>query len=137
LAAASLKRRSRLTRLDRSRIFPRPFGRGLIEASGSRTDALADDPFRGHLAAASLKQELAYARRKLLVAFRGHLAAASLKPQLRGLRPDRRPAFPRPFGRGLIEATRALHAPAQRPAFPRPFGRGLIEASLPTLLIMW
>ncbi len=61
-------------------------------------------------------------------AFRGHLAAASLKLDLAADAELRVETFPRPFGRGLIEANWFdLRADAHA-RFPRPFGRGLIEA---------
>jgi|SRR6185437_2622908 len=81
-AAASLKRRSRAERHPRWRQFPRPFGRGLIEA-------FAD--ISGAVAAAQFPRPFG----------RGLIEAAALRDGA-----DASFSFPRPFGRGLIEAMR-------------------------------
>jgi hypothetical protein len=89
---------------SRRRDFPRPFGRGLIEALDADDRLGLRSPFRGHLAAASLKLRLPRDGFLIDHAFRGHLAAASLK-RVDGARdPITVVCFPRPFGRGLIEA---------------------------------
>ncbi len=56
LAAASLKPLPRERRHAARPPFPRPFGRGLIEAAtAARVVGSSSPAFRGHLAAASLK----------------------------------------------------------------------------------
>jgi len=81
-AAASLKL-DRLLPIGRDADqFPRPFGRGLIEALARRIHWRAKVHSRGHSAAASLKPCVPISW--LAVGW----------------------TFPRPFGRGLIEAVR-------------------------------
>jgi len=153
LAAASLKRRRRRGRRRRPGAFPRPIGRGLIEAMASvTTPRTSRSNFRGQLAAASLKRCGCPRPRSRRSDFRGQLAAASLKRHTRLARALRTRTFPRPIGRGLIEAWNCslafLHVDNFRgqlaaaslkrinptgwvkvlSAFPRPIGRGLIEA---------
>src|SRR6185437_14582118 len=59
--------------------------------------------------------------------FRGHSAAASLKECAGSARTPPPTEFPRSFGRGLIEGRRIMLLSPQITLFPRSFGRGLIE----------
>src|SRR6266567_4771236 len=84
--------------------FPRPIGRGLIEAIRSRW-TLAHHP-----------------------GCRDRSVAASLKPGRELDAPGVLHVFPRPIGRGLIEAGTVRMLTGSLTTFPRPIGRGLIEA---------
>ena len=87
-------------------LFPRSFGRGLIEAVQTFVTLETSSPsFRDLLVAASLKRVGWEVERLVVGGFRDLLVAASLKPVL--WYPSVTPLlykFPRSFGRGLIEA---------------------------------
>src|SRR5690606_7039743 len=84
--------------------YPRPDGRGSIEASLRWRPPRWQDPIRGLMAAAPLKLDDPVAGRAAERAIRGLMAAAPLKLGLaRVPRPDRA-GYPRPDGRGSIEA---------------------------------
>ncbi len=130
LAAASLKQHVREHCLDAALNFPRPFGRGLIEAARSFCCFIWSVPFRGHLAAASLKREGLPRHRLAAVAFRGHLAAASLKLARRDDGEYRSGPFRGHLAAASLKRCDAHATPRVVSSFPRPFGRGLIEARI-------
>jgi len=104
-AAASLKPCVAMFALVRFALFPRSFGRGLIEA---RTfTALMDSWIQFPRSFGRGLIEAARARRSN----------------------SETAAFPRSFGRGLIEAAGSPGARQARAGFPRSFGRGLIEVN--------
>ena len=110
--------------------FPRPKGRGLIEASmfSSRTSRTCY--FHGRKAVASLKRPAPAPRpHPRRTHFHGRKAVASLKQQIPSKTSLSSMQFPRPKGRGLIEAIlkHGWIGYVGSP-FPRPKGRGLIEA---------
>ena len=88
-------------------IFPRPFGRGPIDAGRGRGRTFRPRPFRGRLVAAPLTP----------------VKVCAGTVQVFG--------FPRPFGRGPIDANlERLYEKFAKNSFPRPFGRGPIDAAL-------
>ena len=118
--AASLKRGRYRARRACDTSLPRPFGRGLIEATRSVLFDFPDGtdlprPFgRGLIEAWRWMESL----RLGLLPFRDRSVAASLKLRLCAPRLIAPSLLPRPFGRGLIEATRnAFDYFRQPPAF--------------------
>jgi len=109
----------------REKRFPRPIGRGLIEAIRRWQGQDNRRDFRGQLAAASLKQIADLDRLSAAGHFRGQLAAASLKLGFPESVYFPTLVFPRPIGRGLIEAGRIGRGMKTRPVisaanWPRP-----------------
>jgi hypothetical protein len=86
-------------------------------------------PFRGHLAAASLKQRRRDPREPAGLGFPRPFGRGLIEARCWAQYHHGDESFPRPFGRGLIEAASTDNTPAGLMPFPRPFGRGLIEAA--------
>ena len=127
---ASLKRCIDARSGSTNHVFPRPKGRGLIEACRS-TAGCFESPryFHGRKAVASLKRGSTRANSRVSVYFHGRKAVASLKHYCRSAeRVTGESRFPRPKGRGLIEAAVVCDDAVLPDKFPRPKGRGLIEA---------
>jgi hypothetical protein len=105
-AAASLKPGVRPGGISPIPRFPRPTGRGLIEATRSRSSRANRTGFprptgRGLIEAIRSQGQPS----RPPTCFRGQPAAASLKHRIDRLAKRERLAFPRPTGRGLIEAS--------------------------------
>ncbi len=150
--AASLKLLFRLQQ-QRAGLFPRPDGRGLIEAASPVHLGIRRGHFRAQTGAASLKPQARAGKAGAGFHFRAQTGAASLKP----LRPWRAapgtPNFRAQTGAASLKLPDAAErcgnhahfraqtgaaslkpvglrtqAPTRGP-FPRPDGRGLIEAT--------
>ena len=160
LVAAPLKRPRGIPTGRRGRRFPRPIGRGPIEAGSTARDRatphwnfrdqLVAAPlklrfrwqgsgrrryFRDQLVAAPLKRSGRLCRRQIVDDFRDQLVAAPLKPPLEPAAELSAPLFPRPIGRGPIEAYRRVRA-GHNP--PHHFRDQLVAAPLKLLrLLSW
>src|SRR5579884_2715793 len=128
--AAPLKRPASGTRPRSRAAFPRPIGRGPIEAS-RRDGVAAPVPVvfprpigRGPIEAPRRLDRASMAQGH----FRDRSVAAPLKHTLSGGRDRPRAGFPRPIGRGPIEAVRTMWLWTKPLEFPRPIGRRPIEA---------
>ncbi len=109
-------------------MFPRPTGRGLIEATYRAGYARVACCFRGQPAAASLKPDPASCYSRGICVFPRPTGRGLIEASTRTARRRSICWFPRPTGRGLIEAWYTARKAYASPTFPRPTGRGLIEA---------
>ena len=103
LAAAPLTREPNPA-IHGAGLFPRPFGRGPIDATSTSAKAAPTSAFRGRLAAAPLTRDTARSFSLTPRPFRGRLAAAPLTRRMLGDDAGGACGFPRPFGRGPIDA---------------------------------
>ena len=111
-------------------MFPRPNGRGLIEADCRTSRPVPCACFRGPTAAASLKRSSAANGLGHTGRFRGPTAAASLKPGLDGADGGRDGSFRGPTAAASLKRLSLQHLAYLVAGFPRPNGRGLIEATI-------